>query len=131
MPYQVSSDLGSALIGHRPVACRISVGMGTKCFPSAVPELRMSTLKQAAFVLTSVGPLPFETSCNGLPLFWERLRSRPVLNPPLLLIDPKFSRPVARRGENTIKRYHSRQIGAWRSQKSILRSRRTKTQPRQ
>src|SRR6266404_8566059 len=109
MPYQASSDLGSALIGHRPVACRISVGMETKCFPSAVPELRMSMLKQAAFVLTSVGarPLLFETSCNGLPLFWERLRLRPALNPLCALIHPKYSCPVARRRENTIKRYHS------------------------
>src|SRR5258707_7780443 len=60
-------------------------GVGTTCFPSAVPELRTSTLKQTVFILTRLRsrPLVFGMSFSCLPSLLERLHLQPALSPPL------------------------------------------------
>src|SRR5439155_6668212 len=122
--------LGSAPIGFRPL--RVEFGRrGTICFPLAVPELA-STSKQDSFAFAHLWawPLLFGAPCNGLPLFWARLRSRPAHNLMLLPINPRYACQVARRPRNTIQPDRSRRTGTWRSQEGTLLSHRTKRQPR-
>ena len=72
------------LIAFRP-CCLLDFGSlgGTTCLPSAVPELRTSTLKQSVFCLTRVWsrPLVFGTLFDCLPSLWERLCLRPAPSP--------------------------------------------------
>src|SRR6266403_5048302 len=113
-----------------PYACRTSMSRGwvQKCVPSAVPELRTSTLKLTVFILTRLRsrPLVFGMSFSCLPSLLERLHLQPALSPPLSPKNLNYLSPVDRRRWNTIARHHSR--GVWRSRKSIPRS--PKMQPR-
>ena len=82
----VSSGHGSAAIESRPDDLSDFGGFGgTTCLPSAVPELRASTLKQAVVIRACLRfqPLAFGKLFGFLPSFWERPRSRLALNPPL------------------------------------------------
>src|SRR5260370_10724387 len=92
-------------------------GVGTTCFPSAVPELRTSTLKQTVFILTRLRsrPLVFGMSFSCLPSLLERLHLQPALSPPLSPKNLNYLSPVDRRRWNTIARHHSSPIGVSRS----------------
>ena len=62
------------------ITLSVSVGWGATCLPSAVPELRTSTLKQTVFSLARLRsrPLVFGMSFDCLPSLWSRLRLRPA-----------------------------------------------------
>ena len=98
-----------------------------------MPELRSSTPKQTAFIVTRLWfrPLVFGTSFSCLLSFWERLHLRPALSPPLSRRKLNYLPPIERRRWSTIGRLHSRRISIRASLKNIPRSRRTKLQPAQ
>src|SRR3984893_14687131 len=75
---------GAALVSLLPCyLVRFRWVGGATCLPSAVPELRTSTLKQTVFSLVRLRsrPLVFGTSFNCLPSLWSRRRLRPAPSP--------------------------------------------------
>src|ERR1700730_3177610 len=124
---------GAALVSLLPCyLVRFRWVGGATCLPSAVPELRTSTLKQTVFSLTRLRSRPsvFGTSFNCLPSFSRRRCLRPALSHPLSPGIPNLLAPVDRRRCNTIERHHSSPTGVSHPRKSISRSRGTTTRPR-
>ena len=75
-----------------------------------------------------LGRLVCGTSFSCLPSLWQQLRLRPALNPLWSAKSLNHPPPADRRRWTPIERHH-RQRGAWRSRKSIPRSRQARMQP--
>src|ERR1700682_628996 len=82
---------------------------GATCLPSAVPELRTSTLKQTVFCLTRLWsrPLVFGTSFSCLPSLWSQLRLRPAPSPLLSPENLNYILPVDRHRWSRIEQHRS------------------------
>src|SRR3954447_21127917 len=107
--------LGSAPIGLRPL--RVEFGRwGLICIRSAVLELRSRpSTSNVLFALPGLWALHlvFGASYKRLQLFWGRRPLGPAHSPMLLLINPKYSRQVAKL-TRTIERHPSGPRDAWR-----------------